>query len=46
MHRIFKIPNLKELLPRYPHHWVILAEKQPVIEFEASKPPKNTHSYL
>ena len=46
MNRIFKIHNLNELLPRYPHHWVILAQKQPVIEYEASKPSMNTLSYL
>ena len=46
MIKILRIHNLDELLPHYPHHWVILAQKQPVIEYEASKPHKNIHSYL
>ena len=46
MNRIIKIHNLKQLLPRYPHHWVILAQKQPVIEYEASKPHQSVNAYL
>ena len=46
MHKIFIIHNLDELLPHYPHHWVILAQKQPVMEYETSKPSKSIHSYL